>query len=161
MQKCLIVAVADDLAIGKGQELPWHISADLKFFRKTTMGCPVVMGRKTYESIGRPLPGRKNIVVSRSCPQIDGVIVVSSLDAAFDAAEPAEKCFVIGGASIYAAAMDMVDEMYITHVHTTIPEADARFPEVDAEKWDVELLEEPHVDEETGLSFEFTLYRKR
>lgn len=156
MEKCLIVAVADDGAIGIRGDLPWHISEDLKYFKRTTLGCPVIMGRGTWESIGRPLPGRKNIVLtSRDIP---GVCCVRSLDAAFEAAEPAPKAFIIGGAAVYRAAIDMVDKMYITHVHTTIPAADAFFPKIDPEIWHVDSASELFTDPASGLSYDFRVY---
>ena len=120
MKKCIIVAIADNNAIGKDNALLWHISEDLKFFRSTTVGCPVIMGRKTYESIGRPLPKRLNIIVSRKGYDApEGVVVVDSLEEAFAAASATstlpsvlssevetspQKCFVIGGGQIYAQA---------------------------------------------------------
>ncbi|MBO4670831.1 MAG: dihydrofolate reductase [Bacteroidales bacterium] len=156
MEKCLIVAVADDGAIGIRGELPWHISEDLKYFKRTTLGCPVIMGRGTWESIGRPLPGRKNIVLtSRDIP---GVCCVRSLDAAFEAAEPAPKAFIIGGAAVYKAAIDLVDKMYVTHVHTKVSGADAYFPEIDSEIWHLDSSSELFTDPASGLSYEFRVY---
>ena len=158
MEKCLIVAVADDGAIGVKGDLPWHISEDLKYFKRTTLGCPVIMGRGTWESIGRPLPGRKNIVLtSRDIP---GVCCVRSLDAAFEAAEPAPKACIIGGAAVYRAAVDLVDKMYITHVHTKVPAADAYFPEINSDIWELEYASGIATDPETGLDFEFRVYVK-
>ena len=103
MEKCIIVAVADNMAIGKDNSLLWHISEDLQYFKKTTLGCPVVMGRRTFESLGRPLPKRTNIVVTRSASGADSirhvfpdVIAVHSMEEAFEVCGDAEKCFVIG-----------------------------------------------------------------
>lgn len=160
MEKCIIVAVADNMAIGKGNDLPWHLPADLKFFKKTTIGCPVIMGRATYLSIGRPLPKRQNIVLSRSAGPIEGVTVVRSLEEAYAAAEGAERCFVIGGASIYKAAMNDMDKLYVTHVHTTIEDADAYFPEIDPTVWEKVSVEPMVTDEESGVTMEFTTYIK-
>ena len=163
MKKCLIVAVSENLAIGRGGTMPWHISEDLKFFKKTTMGCPVIMGRKTFESIGRPLPGRLNIVVSRTFSAPEGVLSVKSLDEAWKVAEkavkPSGKAFVIGGGQLYAAAIDSVDRLYITRVKAVIPDADTFFPEF-RDKW-----KESHgktiTDEKSGLVVRFsTMYRK-
>ncbi len=158
MEKCIIVAIADNGAIGVRGDLPWHISEDLKYFKRVTLGAPVIMGRGTWESIGRPLPGRKNIVVTRS--DIPGVTCVRSLKAAFEAAEGAEKCFVIGGAKLYKTALDEVDRLYVTHVHTNISDADAYFPEINSYIWRVESTSELHTDPETGLSYEFSVYGK-
>lgn len=177
MKKCIIVAIADNNAIGKDNALLWHISEDLKFFRSTTVGCPVIMGRKTYESIGRPLPKRLNIIVSRKGYDApDGVVVVSSLEEAFAAASAnstlssvmssevetsPKKCFVIGGGQIYAQAMQIADEMVITHVHTVIEDADTYFPVIDPSIWQVAERSEIHTDPETGYNFEFVTYTRK
>lgn len=174
MKKCIIVAIADNNAIGKDNALLWHISEDLKFFRSTTVGCPVIMGRKTYESIGRPLPKRLNIIVSRKGYDApEGVVVVDSLEEAFAAASATstlpsvmssevetspEKCFVIGGGQIYAQAMQIADEMVITHVHTVIEDADTYFPVIDPSVWQVAERSELKTDPESGYTFEFVKY---
>ena len=175
MEKCIIVAIADNNAIGKDNALLWHISEDLKFFKRTTMGCPVIMGRKTFESIGRPLPKRTNIVVSRSGYDApEGVVVVSSLEDAFAAVQeicapvlPDEadnttsRAFVIGGGQIYAQAMPFADRLIVTHVHTIIEDADTFFPDVDPSVWSVADRSELQTDSETGYTFEFVEYVKR
>ena len=161
MEKCLIVAAADNNAIGVRGDLPWHISEDLKYFKKITHGYPVIMGRTTYESIGRPLPGRKNIVLTSRGEIHPSVVCVRSLDEAYAAAEPSDKCFVIGGASVYAAVIGSVDRLYLTRVHTTIEDADAFFPELDLAIWQQESKSETFTDEETGYEFEFLVYIKR
>lgn len=169
MERCLIVAIADNGAIGKDNALLWHISEDMKFLRRTTTGSPVIMGRKTYESIGRPLPKRLNIVVSRKMEAVDGMVVVDSLEKAFEAAEgyaPAEgectgKCFVMGGGQIYRQSLDVVDSLYVTHVHMNIPDADTFFPEIDAAVWKVAEHSEMLHDEESGCDFEFVKYIRR
>ncbi len=159
MEKCLIVAVSDNLAIGRGGDMPWHLSEDLKYFRRVTMGCPVIMGRTTFESIGRPLPGRKNIVLSRRRDALpEGVVRVESLREAYDEAEPSERCFVIGGASVYAEAVDGMDRLYITRIHTVVPDADAFFPEIDLSVWKERSRSETYTDEGSGLRFEFVVY---
>lgn len=174
MKKCIIVAIADNNAIGKDNALLWHISEDLKFFRSTTVGCPVIMGRKTYESIGRPLPKRLNIIVSRKGYDApEGVVVVDSLEEAFAAASATsalpsvlssevetspQKCFVIGGGQIYAQAMQIADEMVITHVHTVIEDADTYFPVIDPSIWQVAERSELKTDPESGYAFEFVKY---
>lgn len=164
MEKCIIVAIADNSAIGRDNALLWHISEDLKFFRKTTVGCPVIMGRKTYESIGRPLPKRLNIIVSRSGYDApEGVVVVSSLDEAYKVAatEESSHCFVIGGGQIYAQAMDSADRLVVTHVHTIIEDADTYFPTIDPTLWEV-LERSPLMhDDESGYDFEFITYLKK
>lgn len=163
MEKCLIVAVADDWAIGVKGGLPWHLSEDLKYFKEKTKGYPVIMGRTTYYSLPfHPLKGRKNIVLNLGWDPIpDDVTCVNSFEEAYAAAEGAEKCFIMGGASVYRAALMDMDTLYITHVHTTIPEADAFFPVIDEAFWEKASVSETHVDEETGFSFEFVVYRRR
>ena len=170
MEKSIIVAISDNNAIGRNNDLLWHISEDLKFFKRTTLGCPVIMGRKTFESIGRPLPKRLNIVVSRSGYDApEGVVVVPSIQEAFAvayqraaSAEPApEKVFVIGGGQIYAQAVSQVDSMVITHVHTVIEDADTFFPVIDPAIWTVAERSELQTDPETGYTFEFVKYVKR
>lgn len=163
MEKCIIVAIADNNAIGKDNALLWHISEDLKFFKRTTMGCPVIMGRKTFESIGRPLPKRTNVVVSRSgYAAPEGVVVVASLEEAF-ASVPGdvERAFVIGGGQIYAQAMSQADRLIVTHVHTVIEDADTFFPSIDPSVWSVADRSELQSDPETGYTFEFVEYVKR
>lgn len=161
MKKCLIVAVADNWGIGVKGDLPWHLSEDLRYFKKTTEGYPVIMGRTTYFSIGRPLPGRKNIVLNLGGDPIPEVITVNSFDEAYAAAEPAEKCFIMGGASVYKAALPDMDLLYITHVHTVVEDADAFFPEIDPKVWRVKTRSETFTDPETGFKFEFLTYCKR
>ena len=120
MEKCLIVAVADNWGIGIKNQLPWHIAEDLKYFKNTTKGFPVIMGRTTYFSLPfRPLKGRKNIVLNLGGDPIPEVSCVYSFDEAYKEAEDtgAEKCFIMGGASVYKAALPEMDLLYITHVH--------------------------------------------
>lgn len=161
MEKCMIVAVADNGAIGVKGELPWHISEDLKYFRRQTTGCPVIMGRTTYDSIGRPLPGRRNIVLTSRPGLPETVCAVSSPEQAFEAAEPAERCFVIGGAKLYAQLIGSVDKLYLTRVHTTVPDADAFFPAVDPAVWKEDSCSETKRDEESGLEYEFAVYSRK
>ncbi len=163
MQKNIIVAIADNNAIGKDNELLWHISEDLRFFRRTTLGWPVIMGRKTFESIGRALPGRVNVVISRGFTTGEDVEVVGSLEEAFATAESTnlEKCFVMGGGQIYAQALELADRLVVTHVHTVIEDADTFFPPIDPQVWTVSDRSELFTDEETGYTFEFVEYLKK
>ena len=166
MEKTIIVAIADNNAIGRDNALLWHISEDLKFFKRTTSGCPVIMGRKTFESIGRPLPKRTNIVVSRGFDAPEGIVVVPSLEAAYSAASAAleasdaaeSRCFVIGGGQIYAQALASADRLIVTHVHTVIEDADTFFPPIDPTVWQVVDRSEMYHDEESGYDFEFVTY---
>ena len=166
----MIAAVADDLAIGRDNALLWHISADMKYFRRTTMGCPVIMGFRTWESIGRPLPGRLNIVITRhhfDAP--DTVLQVPDVASAIAEAEKhlsaagtvPEKCFIMGGAKTYERAMQYADALYITHVHTTVPDADAFFPAIDPAIWEKTSDTDIETDPENGLAYSFAVYRRR
>ena len=164
IKKNIIAAVADNLAIGKDNSLLWHISEDLKFFKKTTLGCTVIMGRKTFESIGRPLPGRINIVVTRTDRHTfsENVLVAHSLEEAFVLAETAEKdCFVIGGGEIYRQALPLVNCLYITKVHTVIEDADTFFPEIDQKLWNEISSSGIMKNDETGYEFEFITYERK
>ena len=168
MEKIIIVAIADNNAIGRDNALLWHISEDLKFFKRTTSGCPVIMGRRTFESIGRPLPKRKNIVISRGFDAPEGVVVVPSLEDAYKVAfsaiqveEENARCFVIGGGQIYAQAMQDADRLIVTHVHTTIEDADTFFPQIDPSVWTAYVRSEMNHDEESGLDFEFVEYVRK
>ena len=167
MEKCIIVASADNNAIGRDNALLWHISEDMKFFRKTTTGSPVIMGRKTFESIGRPLPKRLNIIISRSGYQApEGVLVASSLEEAYRFADESiscdtvSRCFVIGGGQIYARALETADRLIVTHVRTVIEDADTFFPQIDPLVWKVAERSERMHDEESGLDFEFVTYER-
>lgn len=169
MEKCIIVAIADNNAIGKDNALLWHISEDLKFFKRTTSGSPVIMGRKTFESIGRPLPKRTNIVISRGFDAPEGVVVTGSLAEAYSVAESSvisdtignPRCFIMGGGQIYAQAMPDADRLIVTHVHTVIEEADTFFPDIDSSVWKVAERSEMLHDEETGYDFEFVEYCRK
>ena len=163
MEKCIIAAISDNNAIGRDNALLWHISEDLRFFKRTTLGSPVIMGRKTFESIGRPLPKRVNIVVSRSFTTGEEVAVTSSLEEAFKVAEETnlERCFVIGGGQIYSQSFDFADRLIVTHVHTVIEDADTFFPSIDPSEWQVDSRSEMFNDEVTGYDFEFVEYTRR
>lgn len=158
----IIVAVADNGAIGKDNSLLWHIREDLKYFKKVTMGCPVIMGRRTFESIGRPLPGRQNIVVSKSGTYAlpEGVLPAGSLEEAVSKAE-GDEMFVIGGGQIYRQALPLADSLYVTEVHVTVEDADTFFPEIDAGQWEEESRTAPQTDAESGIEYEFVVYRRK
>ena len=166
MEKCIIVAIADNRAIGKANALLWHIAEDMKYFRQTTTGSPVVMGWMTFQSIGgKPLPKRDNVVIS-IFPWPDkpeGVKVAGSLEEAYGMIdEPASgKVFVMGGGETYRQALPTADKLYITHVHATIEDADTFFPEIDPAVWSVESRSETLTDAATGWKFEFVVYKKR
>jgi dihydrofolate reductase len=133
---CLIAALAKNRVIGAGNALPWRLPEDLKHFKALTMGHPVIMGRKTFDSIGKPLPGRRNIVITRSTSfRAEGCEIADSPEAALHALEDcAEEVFVIGGAELYGAFLDRADCMYLTEIDREV-EGDARFPEFDRDQW--------------------------
>lgn len=143
---CLIAAVARNGVIGRNNQLPWHLPEDLKYFRATTWGRPIVMGRKTFESLGRPLPGRTNIVVSRQADlQLPGAVLVSGIDEALRRAisqaelDGVDEVMVIGGENLYRQMLASADRLYLTRVDLD-PEGDAWFPEFEESAW--QLVEE-------------------
>jgi dihydrofolate reductase len=156
----MIVAMGENNAIGKDNDLLWHLPDDFKHFKSVTMGKPIVMGRKTYESIGRPLPGRENIVVTHDDSYVvDDVTVVHSIDAALEACEKYDDVMVIGGASFYQQMMLKAERLYITMVHQSF-EADAFFPSISETKWR-EIDREEHVaDEKHRYNFSFITYER-
>lgn len=135
MSLSIIVGMAKNRVIGVDNDLPWHIPADLKYFQATTLGKPILMGRKTFDSIGKPLPGRQNIVITRNDAwKHEGVTVCPSLEAAISSAGEADEVMIVGGAQIYRQAVSMVDRMYITEVDVEV-QGDATFPEFDVSEW--------------------------
>ena len=146
MTRSFVVAVARNGIIGHTNGLPWRLPADLAFFKRLTMGHPIIMGRKTYESIGKPLPGRLNVVVTRSPGFVaPGCTVVDTLEAAYRAAGEAPEVFIIGGAQIYEAAFAAADRIYLTEVESDI-EGDTYFPRFDRREWEETVLERHGVD---------------
>lgn len=134
----MIAAVDRNWAIGGDNKLLWHIPEDLKRFKRVTMGKPIIMGRKTFESIGRPLPGRENVVITRNPDwSHQGVTVVSSLKAAYDHLTSADELMIIGGGEIYRLALADTDTLYLTQVDLAVDHADTWFPEVDLSHWQV------------------------
>ena len=156
----IFVAVAENGVIGGDNRLLWHISEDLKHFKAVTTGHPVVMGRKTYESLGRPLPGRRNVVVTRQNISIEGCDVVHSLDEALALFRPEEKVFVIGGAQIYAQALPLCDEFYLTRVFHAY-QGDTCFPRWDEREWEIIDSESFASGKEFPYPFAFEHYRRR
>ncbi|AZG07397.1 dihydrofolate reductase [Pigmentiphaga sp. H8] len=155
-QLILVVAYASNRVIGRDNALPWRLRGDLAHFKRTTLGHPIVMGRKTWESLGRPLPGRQNIVITRDpAYAAEGATVVHTLEDALAAAGDAARVFVIGGAQIYAAALDRADMLIATEVHADVP-GDAWFPPLPAGQWR-ESSREPQPSED-GLGYDFVTY---
>lgn len=167
MKIALIAAFAQNLVVGIDNTLPWHLPEDLKYFKRTTSGKAIIMGRKTYDSIGRPLPNRTNIVVTRNTEfSADGIVVVNSLEAAIKHAESVnhingvEEVMIIGGAAIYETALPMADRLYITHVHANV-DGDAFFPKVNFENWNEVAREDFNKDESNPYDYSFTVYDKK
>jgi dihydrofolate reductase len=155
-----IVAVAENRAIGKDNQLPWHLPEDLKFFKRTTMGKPVLMGRKTYESLGKPLPGRLNIVLSRNADLNlpDGVSLFNDIDTLIEKLEQDhEEIFIIGGGKIFEETLGITDRLYITEVKTTVEDATAFMPHIDHSHWKL-VWEEAHTADEKH-KFDYTFQR--
>lgn len=167
MKICLIAALAQNRVVGIDNQLPWHLPEDLKYFRLTTTGKTVIMGRKTYDSIGRPLPNRSNIVVSRNpdC-KIENVQVVNSLPAALALAENishingVDEIMVIGGATLYEAALPVAQRLYLTLVHAAVA-GDAYFPEVDFSQWQEVAREDFAASENNPYAYSFVVYDKK
>lgn len=158
----IIVAVASNNAIGKGNDMPWHISEDLKYFKRVTSGHTVIMGSNTFASIGsKPLPKRRNIVVSRRMPEglRDGVEYFNSLPAAIKSAQAGDdEPFIMGGGMLYTAALPLADKLYITEVATAIEDADTFFPAVNRNEWREVSRSEQYTDEKSGLKYTFVEY---
>jgi dihydrofolate reductase len=162
MIRSLVVAMARNRVIGRDNRLPWRLPADLAYFKRVTLGHPVVMGRRTWESIGKPLPGRLNIVVSRN-PQFraPGATVVGSLDAAWKAAGDAAEISVIGGTSLFAEALPVADRIHLTEVEAEVP-GDTWFPEFDRSQWVEHEVSRHPADDRHAYPFRIVvLERKR
>lgn len=163
----LVVAMAENHVIGRDNGLPWKVSSDLKRFKALTIGKPVVMGRKCFESIGRPLPGRPNIVITRNADfSADGIIVVHSLDLALDRAEEEARALgvdeicVIGGGEIYRQSMQDADVLHVTFILADV-EGDTYFPEIDAKVWQTDDQEDIPKGEKDDFPSRFVTYRRR
>lgn len=155
----IIVAVAENGVIGDKNSLLWHIAEDMRFFRRTTSGHPVVMGRKTYESLGRPLPNRTNVVISRALGELEGCTVVRSLEEAVAMFPKDEEVFIIGGAQIYALALEVADRLYLTRVGHSY-EGDTSFPKWNPEQWRCVEREAYEQGEKFPHPFAFELYER-
>ena len=161
----MIVATADNNIIGKDNDMPWHLPADLAYFKKVTLGKPIIMGRKTYESIGRPLPGRRNIVISRNTDfKAEGIDTVSSVEQAIalvdgsDGSEGVEEIMVIGGGAIYKHCLPAANRLYITHIRAAI-DGDTQFPDYDA-SWKKVSSEVRPKDEKNSYELDFSVYKR-
>jgi dihydrofolate reductase len=159
----LIVAIAENNAIGKAGDLLCHMPSDLQYFKKQTSGCTVIMGERTFFSLPKhPLPNRRNIVLSdREDFTFENTEVVHSIPEAQAAVAADEQAFIIGGGMVYRQFLPLVDKLYITHIHHSWEDADTFFPPVDPSVWIVESRSEMYHDEESGFDFEFVEYVKR
>lgn len=163
----LIVAVAENGVIGRDNSLPWDLPGDLQYFKRTTLGKPIIMGRKTWEAIGRPLPGRSNIVISRQLAyDAPGASVVATLEQALALATgiareaDVNEIMVIGGAAIYAAALPVADKLYVTEVHAEL-EGDARLPAIDWTFWGESSRERYHAGKSNSYDYSFVVYDRK
>lgn len=162
MKISLIVAMAQNRVIGADNAMPWHLPADLRHFKAVTLGKPVVMGRRTFESIGRPLPGRRNLVITRDPTwQADGVEVAGSLEQALAAVAGCDEVMIIGGGQLYAQALDLADCLYLTHIDLAVA-GDTRFPPYEQLGWQCIAAEAHEPDEKNPYPYRFeTLIRLR
>ena len=156
----LIVAMANNRVIGIDNRLPWHLPADFAWFKKNTLGHPVIMGRKTFQSIGKPLPGRRNIVVSRSPEwRAEGCEAFTSLEAALESCAATEQVFVLGGASLFGEALPVADRLYITEVDAA-PEGDTFFPVLNSEQWRENCREHRAADNKNAYAMDFVILNR-
>ncbi|MFQ1813302.1 type 3 dihydrofolate reductase [Aeromonas veronii] len=163
MKISMIAAMAHDRVIGKDNQMPWHLPADLAHFKRVTLGKPVLMGRKTFESIGRPLPGRRNLVISRNPDyQAEGIEVVGSVEAALAllAGSSVEELMVIGGGHLYAEMLPSADCLYLTQIDLAV-EGDTRFPAFDDGQWQRIECESHPADEKNPHPYSFETWLRR
>jgi dihydrofolate reductase len=164
MQLSIIVAVAQNGVIGRGGQLPWHLPGDLRRFKQLTMGHTMIMGRRTWESIGRALPGRQTIVVTRQPNYLSNdpnVTIASGLDDALQAAADAgdDEAFIVGGAELYTESLPLANRLYITHIHANV-EGDTYFPDVHWQDWRPVAAEEHDADEKNEHAYRFEVYER-
>ena len=156
----IVVIVDQNNGIGKNNQLLCHIPADLKHFKQLTVGHPVIMGRKTYDSMGKPLPNRRNIVITKQNLEIDGCEVVHSVEKALKICTGEELVSIIGGATIFEQSMHLVDKIHLTYIHHTF-EADTFFPKIDTELWEVTAKEDYEGDDKNPYPYSFITYKRR
>lgn len=160
MEISIIVATSKNNVIGKEGGIPWHLSSDLKRFKALTTGHPIVMGRRTFESIGRPLPGRRNIVISNSVNAIDGCDIMKSVDELLNDKSLDGKVFIIGGGEIYKQFLPYAKKVYLTEVETEIADGDTFFPDLNPMEW-IEVGRESHeADEKNDFNYSFVDYER-
>ena len=159
MTVSIIVAIGENNAIGKDNQLLWHLPADLRHFKNKTSGHTIIMGRKTFDSVGKPLPNRRNIVVTRQDIKIEGCEVVKSIDDALDLCRDEEEVFIGGGAEIYKLAMPKTDRIYLTIVHQEF-DADTFFPKIDFSEWLETSHEDHEADQKNKIPYSFLTLEK-
>ena len=159
MTVTIVVAISENHAIGKDNKLLWYLPNDLKHFKEITTGHTVIMGRKTYESVGKPLPKRRNIIITRQEINIEGCEVVNSIEAALALCANEEEVFIVGGAEIYKQALKLTDRIYLTIVHQNF-EADSFFPEIPKQYWKEVYREDHQPDEKNLLPYSFITYER-
>lgn len=160
----LVVAASDNNAIGKNNQLLWHLPNDLKFFKNTTWGMPVIMGRKTYESVNQPLPGRINIVITQQTNwSAEGVIAAPDIQTALQKAAETncKEIFIIGGGEIYKQSLHLADKIIVTRVHAVFADADTFFPEMDKNNWQLIFNEDHQPDEKHVHPYSFQIWQKK
>lgn len=165
----IIVAMAQNRVIGLNGQMPWHLPADLAWFKKNTVGKPVIMGRKTFESIGRPLPNRHNIVISRTITNQTTVMNektittwVQSIDEAINLAknQAVDEAFIIGGGNIYQQALSLVDQLYLTHIDATLS-GDTCFPDYHPDEWRKTYQEDHKADDKNPYDYQFEILKRK
>lgn len=158
----LIWAMDENRVIGLHNQLPWRLPEDLKFFKRVTIGHPIAMGRKTFESIGKPLPGRENIVITRDeTYRPEGCVIMNSIDELLEyTAQKDDEVFVIGGAEIFKEVLPKADRLYLTMIHEQF-EGDTYFPVFDIDKWQLETREKGLKDDKNPYDYEFLIYKRK
>ncbi len=157
----LVVAMSENGVIGRDGGMPWHLSADLRRFKRLTMGHHLVMGRRTFESIGRLLPGRTTVIMTRqSGYRVPGAVVCDSLSAALDVASADSEVFVVGGGEIYRLALPLAGKLYVTRVHATIDDGDTYFPDVDWSHWRRTESQSGQSDDANQFDYTFEIYER-
>ncbi|OCG09440.1 type 3 dihydrofolate reductase [Gilliamella apicola] len=162
----VIVAMAHNRVIGLNNQMPWHLPADLAWFKKNTLNKPVIMGRKTFESIGRPLPNRHNIVISRQIEPTDNKISnvswVKSIDEAISLAQAQQpdEVFIIGGGNIYQQVLPLIDRLYLTHIDAEL-QGDTYFPDYLPEQWQVIYQQDHQADEKNSYPYQFEILQRK
>lgn len=156
----LIVAMTKNRVIGKDNQMPWHLPRDLAWFKQHTLGKPVIMGRKTFESIGRPLPKRQNIVLSRSPFNHPNIDWAENFSQAITLAQPANEIMLIGGGELFRQTLERANKLYLTEIQTEL-DGDTYFPEINFEEWEIEYEEYSQADQDNAYSCHFMILKRK